>query len=53
VITLAISLGLGLGAAGTTTGTSDIALQHMAYGELRAAIDLNIKRIEKTLTDIK
>lgn len=46
-ITLANISGLGLGAAGTATGTFAITLQHKAYGELRAAIDFDIERIEK------
>lgn len=46
-ITLANILGLGLGAAGAATGTFAITRQHKTYRELRAAIGLDIERIEK------
>lgn len=52
-ITLAIILGLGLGAAGAATGTSAIALQYKPYGELKTAIDLDVKRTEKILTHLQ
>lgn len=46
-------LGTRLGTTGAGRGASVISLQHKVYGEFRAAVDLDIEKIEKTLTDLQ
>ena len=50
---LTASFLLGLGAAGIVTGTSSMVLQGKNYQELRAAIDLDIEKMEESITHLQ
>ena len=50
ITALIVSLILGFRVAKVVTGISSLVLQGKSYQELRAAIDLVIERIEKSIT---
>ena len=53
VIALTVSLLLGLGEAGEATSTSTLVLQGKNYDSLRADTDLDIERIETSISHLQ